>query len=259
VDTLNEKYPELSAYQYASNRPITMIDLDGLEGVLVLENTYNKNDKIKKIGKATLIQNYYYTTNPDVKGHVTEEQIKYMKGNINSNYADLENTIKHGYLKTDDKKYKFQSQINFVNTDVTAERQLIETAFNDEFEGHRIGNMIGVNYWIDEQDLYYGGATDTRIDVMFERMMGDYPLHTDANTPIHEALHNIGGASDHTDGGMNSYTGTVNLQYQSFDGTTGVATVKAPVRRMEMDTMQRIVDRALNGENKRLKIIDRTK
>ena len=31
VDPLNEKYPELSAYQYASNRPITMIDLDGLE------------------------------------------------------------------------------------------------------------------------------------------------------------------------------------------------------------------------------------
>ncbi len=33
VDPLNEKYPDLSSYQYASNRPITMIDLDGLEGV----------------------------------------------------------------------------------------------------------------------------------------------------------------------------------------------------------------------------------
>ncbi|MBN2776125.1 MAG: RHS repeat protein [Bacteroidales bacterium] len=31
VDPLNEKYPELSAYQYASNRPVTGIDLDGLE------------------------------------------------------------------------------------------------------------------------------------------------------------------------------------------------------------------------------------
>jgi lysozyme family protein len=31
VDPLNEQYPELSAYQYASNRPITMIDLDGAE------------------------------------------------------------------------------------------------------------------------------------------------------------------------------------------------------------------------------------
>jgi hypothetical protein len=31
VDPLNEKYPELSAYQYASNRPISGIDLDGLE------------------------------------------------------------------------------------------------------------------------------------------------------------------------------------------------------------------------------------
>src|SRR6056297_1581960 len=31
VDPLNDDYPELSSYQYASNRPIIAIDLDGLE------------------------------------------------------------------------------------------------------------------------------------------------------------------------------------------------------------------------------------
>ncbi len=36
VDPLNEKYPELSAYQYASNRPIIAIDLDGLEAKLLI-------------------------------------------------------------------------------------------------------------------------------------------------------------------------------------------------------------------------------
>lgn len=40
VDPLNEKYPELSAYQYASNRPIIAIDLDGLEA-LILNNDDN--------------------------------------------------------------------------------------------------------------------------------------------------------------------------------------------------------------------------
>ena len=34
VDPLQFKYPELTPFQYASNRPITMIDLDGAEGTL---------------------------------------------------------------------------------------------------------------------------------------------------------------------------------------------------------------------------------
>ena len=33
VDPLQFEYPELTPYQYASNNPVTMIDLDGLEGV----------------------------------------------------------------------------------------------------------------------------------------------------------------------------------------------------------------------------------
>ncbi len=33
VDPLQFKYPELTPFQYASNNPVTMIDLDGMEGV----------------------------------------------------------------------------------------------------------------------------------------------------------------------------------------------------------------------------------
>jgi RHS repeat-associated protein len=33
VDPIKDDYPELTSYQYSSNRPINMIDLDGLEGV----------------------------------------------------------------------------------------------------------------------------------------------------------------------------------------------------------------------------------
>ncbi len=33
VDAIQFEYPDLTPYQYASNRPVTMIDLDGLEGV----------------------------------------------------------------------------------------------------------------------------------------------------------------------------------------------------------------------------------
>jgi RHS repeat-associated protein len=41
VDPMKEKYPELSTYQYASNRPITGIDLDGLEFYSIHSSVFN--------------------------------------------------------------------------------------------------------------------------------------------------------------------------------------------------------------------------
>ena len=38
VDPLQFKYPELTPFQYASNNPISMIDLDGKEGVMISQN-----------------------------------------------------------------------------------------------------------------------------------------------------------------------------------------------------------------------------
>ena len=45
VDPLQFKYPELTPFQYASNRPITMIDLDGAEGVKPI-NTYTLKEYV---------------------------------------------------------------------------------------------------------------------------------------------------------------------------------------------------------------------
>ena len=42
VDPLNDDYPELSSYQYASNRPIIAIDLDGLEAKISVYGTGEK-------------------------------------------------------------------------------------------------------------------------------------------------------------------------------------------------------------------------
>ncbi|WP_044219549.1 RHS repeat-associated core domain-containing protein [Chitinophaga pinensis] len=36
IDPLTQKYPELTPYQFASNRPIDGIDIDGLEWGLLL-------------------------------------------------------------------------------------------------------------------------------------------------------------------------------------------------------------------------------
>lgn len=53
VDPLANEYPELTPYQFASNNPISGIDLDGLEHEYYLLNWNDKN------GKATLTLNKY--------------------------------------------------------------------------------------------------------------------------------------------------------------------------------------------------------
>jgi hypothetical protein len=52
VDPITKKYPELTPYQFASNRPIDGIDLDGLEYATF--NIYvDKNQKVTKIKHTT--------------------------------------------------------------------------------------------------------------------------------------------------------------------------------------------------------------
>lgn len=52
VDPLTKSYPMLTPYQFAHNRPIEFIDIDGLEGISVndpegierTKTTYSQND-----------------------------------------------------------------------------------------------------------------------------------------------------------------------------------------------------------------------
>lgn len=63
IDPLTKKYPELTPYQFASNRPIDGIDMDGLEHVRYLYKIEN--------GKAALIDVHNYNTDLR-KGHGVE-------------------------------------------------------------------------------------------------------------------------------------------------------------------------------------------
>ena len=68
VDPLTHKYPMLTPYQFASNTPIAAIDLDGLEGVIVIEMVnqpkgLNRVEFAKQI-KERLVEN---GAHPDTK------------------------------------------------------------------------------------------------------------------------------------------------------------------------------------------------
>src|SRR5438093_3587342 len=52
VDPLTKKYPELTPYQFASNRPIDGIDLEGLE-YATFSIYVDKNQKVTKINVTT--------------------------------------------------------------------------------------------------------------------------------------------------------------------------------------------------------------
>jgi RHS repeat-associated protein len=63
VDPLFQKFPMLSAYQFASNTPIQAIDLDGLEALVVYMDHFAKETKISTKFDQELVSmgadNYY--------------------------------------------------------------------------------------------------------------------------------------------------------------------------------------------------------
>lgn len=63
IDPLTAKFPNLSPYQYASNRPIDAIDLDGLEALLVKDIILYRNSGRVEI---TLMTDYNVANNANV-------------------------------------------------------------------------------------------------------------------------------------------------------------------------------------------------
>lgn len=118
VDPITSKYPELTPYQYASNNPIRLIDIDGLEGgidpyylrsIPKIQKMYAEN--ISKLSdnyqKFKAIMNYSYAMDFVstflVSGRTlsTRNLLRYMEGqggyDIYS-YDELKNSSRFGYF-----------------------------------------------------------------------------------------------------------------------------------------------------------------
>jgi hypothetical protein len=75
VDPLTPEYPELTPYQFASNRPIDGVDLDGLEAYLVI---------MKDLGDGTTLVKI--ATDPTVRGNYSSDfQVRFEDGQIFQN------------------------------------------------------------------------------------------------------------------------------------------------------------------------------
>jgi RHS repeat-associated protein len=105
VDPLMPKYPELTPYQFASNRPIEGIDMDGLEfykkNTILIEVGMNYDSKLQKITSATVTVS---ADNPNLNGPTANEIALYAKNNPKLGAFDItNNTIVFGRIEEDSK------------------------------------------------------------------------------------------------------------------------------------------------------------
>ncbi len=80
-----KKYPELSTYQFASNTPISAIDLDGLEGYQYLETIINKNGTTET-KRIVAVDIYVATSKTAESNHYQSTDIPTIKTNLENEY-----------------------------------------------------------------------------------------------------------------------------------------------------------------------------
>jgi hypothetical protein len=76
VDPISKEYPELTPYQFASNKPINSIDLDGLEAQEMIDAYKWAGNKMKNIVVGTAIGIVELVAHPINSGNQIKESIK---------------------------------------------------------------------------------------------------------------------------------------------------------------------------------------
>jgi RHS repeat-associated protein len=118
VDPLQFKYPELTPFQYASNRPVTGIDLDGLEFVNSHKEEKEKHTEARQIAMDKY--NELIKSNEDGNKVTAKQKREYMR---DSGLKDIEKKLKtttdlynevESYLYT--LKVTNETEYNFFNT-----------------------------------------------------------------------------------------------------------------------------------------------
>jgi GH24 family phage-related lysozyme (muramidase) len=102
VDPITRQYPELTPYQFASNCPIGMIDLDGLEGV---KPKYKLFDIIKVMNSVAINQRFIEHKKSTLGQKITPRDIAYI-----TSYEQLTTTM---YDQDGSKKYPGNATIGF--------------------------------------------------------------------------------------------------------------------------------------------------
>ena len=170
VDPLQFEYPELTPYQYASNRPITGIDLDGLEFVNPHEAKLNEANT-----KVETAQAEYDALVEKHEGELTKADMK--KYNNLSGLQKAQNSKNEqeqifkkidSYLNTleltNKELYDYFSNL----TDIDGDRIKIEVKLVDTTDGDRLATVKGMSTKIDPNNdcKIFPTATDNTLTIL---------------------------------------------------------------------------------------------
>jgi RHS repeat-associated protein len=256
IDPLSKKFPMLSPYQFASNNPVSNVDLDGLEGV-----SYKVVKLDEKTGRAIAIKRVI-----EVDVHIAVND----KG-TNGAYTPLEkqnifllNSQKYnnnGYKDEEGLPVEFKFNYTEFDPDVQDKKQYSEKLFNQttptlytDIIGNPFQSRKGVAVFKDDSITVNGRQSLSTIRIN-DKKRSPYDLgHAESHELAHFMLMGEGHTNeapenkdDHTYGGFMEYVITTNTTEEDGSVTT---TQTKPDFSLSKDTFKKILKAVPRIEDK---------
>lgn len=187
IDPLAEKYYNVSPYAYCNNNPVNAVDVDGKDGVMLIDNDEQK---------ITIKADYYVQTSGRISANrssipgYTKKEISGMNDKINRYLNDLGMSVSEGEYAG----YLIQFDLKFVEGGNQIETKNL--ADNDFYENMHIGNTFSrwdstFKPFIPQQNedgtfSTVGGITANNTDII---MNVEYDS---LKNRIHEIFHSFG-------------------------------------------------------------------
>jgi outer membrane protein OmpA-like peptidoglycan-associated protein len=167
VDPISKDYPELTPYQFAGNKPIWAIDMDGLEEYLVT-NYYDLAGRLEE------------TTITVINNKETQKKVKMKLQNDNGNYLAKKNVLIRNVYDHGRTVYKHSNTLDDEQKTIlkNSKRELIEpkvSPFGLE-GGGKIKGSDGGSHFITERDDY---TNDKYLAAQYSAKYSDVSLSID--------------------------------------------------------------------------------
>ncbi len=207
VDPIARQYPELTPYQFASNSPISGVDLDGLEYFFAANGTFLGkigNDTKVRVAKSDQISNvkkYIEWTNTSVSEQYKQynyDQVITGSNALNTDYGTLKSIAVTAYSESG---YAPDAIMGIANT-VVNRHNLYKSSGKSKYAGSSWtlqNTLVKIrNNWSDEQYKGHNPAAKN----FFNTKIEDMAKNSLMLKGFEAAINAISGGKDYSDGAM---------------------------------------------------------
>ncbi|MDI9318910.1 MAG: RHS repeat-associated core domain-containing protein [Phycisphaerales bacterium] len=146
VDPLTSKFPMLTPYQFASNNPIWMVDMDGLEGT-----KYDQWQKLTFEEKKVISTNFHIINqlqkNRDLAFQKTAELFTGTESEKTNFYNDEADAFRHAYfnaLNTQSFGFVLANKLGKAHEALDDEDKIKQNQMNMDLHNNFVGQQIGI-------------------------------------------------------------------------------------------------------------------